>query len=290
MLTLYHPGRNFLSVSVTDTECELKCQHCQGAFLKHMEPVSKPDDLYRLAIDHSKNNGIGMLISGGCDAEGKVPLTNHYETLARIKEDTDLILNIHTGLIGPNEILALKKIEPDIISIDICGSQKAVKNVYGLDGGPWDFEALMARLEDAELNYVPHVTIGLDRGFDSGEGAALDMISGFDPKMMVLNALMQIPGLQCSSSSHSPGYDHATSVDAEYFYEVLGYAAERLPHNIKLGIGCMRPRNLEIPFGLVSSGRLEALAMPSGKFRKKLDDEGVEYDERDGCCAITSLD
>ncbi len=279
MLTLYHPGRNFLSVSVTDTECELECRHCQGAFLKHMTPASDPNILYNKAIELAANSGIGMLISGGCDTKGKVPLDNHYETLARIKQDTDLILNMHTGLIGPDDILALNKIKPDIVSIDICGSQQAVKNVYGLDAGPWDFEALMSRLEDAELNYVPHVTIGLDRGLDSGEGAAIDMIADFNPKMVVLNALMQTPGL-----------DHSTSVDVEYFYEVLGYATERLPDNIKLGIGCMRPRNLEIPVELARSGRLQALAMPSGRFRKKLDDETIKYNERDGCCALTSLD
>ena len=99
MLTLYNPGNNFMTVSVTGRNCDLMCSHCKGTFLKHMEPVSEPEDLYRLAIDLAGRGGIGILVSGGSDKSGRVPLSQHYDVLARIKNETELILNVHTGMV-----------------------------------------------------------------------------------------------------------------------------------------------------------------------------------------------
>ena len=278
MLTLYQPGKDFISVSVTGTTCSLNCTHCQGVFLKHMVPATVPLRLLDLAKDIEAEGGIGMLVSGGCDSNGKVPLADFYDTLARIKDETSLILNTHTGLVDEEDIQGLKKAGVDIISIDVCGSEEAVKNVYGLDAGPQDHNAMMSRLEDAGLNYVPHITVGLDSGGPSGEMEAINMIASFSPRMVEFNALMR-----------TPGHDTARLEDADYFSRVLEYASSTFSEDIMIGIGCMRPRDMPLPIDLIRGGGVKAIAMPSRKLISWLGTEGIEFRERDGCCALGSL-
>lgn len=279
MLTLYHPGQRFLTASVTGKNCDLNCTHCQGIFLDHMKDASSPDKLLAIGNELDRQGGIGMLVSGGCDGSGKVPLTGSYDTLAEIKSEFNLILNVHTGLAGQDEILALNNAGVDIVSVDIIGSTEVAQKVYGLGASPWDYEALLARLEDASVNYVPHVTIGLDSGGESGEIEAIDMISGFNPGMVVFNGLMKTPGL-----------DSSAEVSQAHFSKVLEYGANKLAGSMKLGVGCMRPRNLEIPFDLISSGQIDAIAMAPGRLRTMLADNKIDFVEKDGCCALASLE
>lgn len=279
MITLYRPGQRFPAVSVTGKNCDLMCAHCQGIFLDHMKDASSPEKLFSEASELADAEGIGMLISGGCDASGKVPLAGFYDILAKIKNEFDLILNVHTGLADQDEIPALKNAGVDIVSIDIIGSAEAAGRVYGLDTAPWDYEALLARLEGAGMNYVPHVTIGLDSGGGSGETEAIDMISGFNPKMMVFNGLMQTPGL-----------DGSAGVGQAHFSKVLEYGTEKLSSSMKIGVGCMRPRNLEIPYDLIISGQIDAIAMPSRRLKTMLANNKINYLEKDGCCALASLE
>ncbi len=279
MITIYHPGEDFISVSVTGSSCALDCTHCHGVFLKHMAPATAPDKLLELAREIDANGSIGMLVSGGCDSEGKVPLDDLYDTLAQIKNETSLILNLHTGMVGPEDILSIKNTGVDIVSIDVCGSQEAIKNVYGLDTDLSDHEALMARLEDADLNHVPHVTVGLDAGRPSGEMSAIDMISGFNPRMVVFNALMR-----------TPGHDPVILEDAAYFSRVLEYASSVFSDDIIIGIGCMRPRDMDLPLNLIKDGSIKAIAMPSKRLTSRLASEGIEFQQRNGCCALSSLD
>ena len=51
-------------LSVTGTECALKCAHCGGKYLKHMLPVERWRELNPSEIS-------SCLISGGCDTRGK---------------------------------------------------------------------------------------------------------------------------------------------------------------------------------------------------------------------------
>jgi len=279
LLTLYQPGKDFLSVSVTGTSCALDCAHCHGMFLKHMASATAPGKLFELAREMDANGGIGMLVSGGCDSEGKVPLDGFHDVLAQIGDETDLITNLHTGMVDSDDISSIKKAGVDIVSIDVCGSPEAMKNVYGLAADPWDHEALMSRLEDAEINYIPHITVGLDAGKPSGEMLAIDMIACFNPRMVVFNALMR-----------TPGHDSSRLEDADYFSRVLEYASSVFSDDIIIGIGCMRPRDMALPFDLIKNGRIKAIAMPSKQLMSRLASEGIEFRQRNGCCALDSLD
>ena len=211
----------------------------------------------------------GMLISGGCDADGQVPIFNYLEIIKNIKGNIDILINIHTGFIALDNIPKLRDIGIDIISFDVIGSPDVVKKIYGLDIGPDYFSKALAAFKENGLRLVPHVTAGLDSGNDSGEEAALEMIYTHRPDFVVINALMSA---ECDS--------------IQRFIEVLHMARDILPDDTAIGIGCMRPRGEIINAALVDELGIVSIAMPSKKLLADLRAMGADIAEKDGCCAF----
>ncbi len=239
-----------------------------------MTSASAPESLYEIALKAEKDGSLGMLISGGSDRTGKVPIFNYLDIIEKIKKNTDLTLNLHTGLIDEEDVKSLKNLDIDVISFDVVGSETAVRNVYGLDLEQNYFDRILGAFEDAGLNVVPHVTAGLDSGEDSGEERALNIIARHPPKMVVVNSLIPHPGQVLEEHRLVP---------------VLKLAGQVLPAETKLGIGCMRPRDVEIPIGMLQKSRISSIAMPSHNFQRQLDEHGLEYLEKNGCCAFESI-
>lgn len=274
MLKLYYPGKNFLTVSVTGQHCDLMCKHCNARFLKHMTPAPAPENLYDIALKAEKDGSLGMLISGGSDRTGKVPIFDYLDVIEKIKRNTNLLLNLHTGMINEEDVMSLENLGIDVISFDVVGSETAVRNVYGLDLEPDYFDRILGAFEDAGLNVVPHVTVGLDSGEDSGEEIALDIIAGHPPKMVVVNSLIPSPGQVLEEHRLVP---------------VLELAGQILPAETEIGIGCMRPRDIEFSIEKLEKCRISSIAMPPQNLQRQLDELGVEYTEKNGCCAFDPL-
>lgn len=273
MLTFYRPSEKFISVSVTGSSCQLMCKHCKARFLKHMRPAPSPDKLLAIAETLEREGGIGMLISGGSDASGKVPLDDFYDALATIKSETDLILNLHVGIIQNQDIKKLADLKPHIISLDIVGSAEAVRNVYGLDVPLSRYEEMLAGLISEGLNVVPHITVGLDSGKESGELAALEMLARHKPqlKTVVINSLMERGG-------DGAAFDMLARVVSE---------ARRLMPDIRIALGCMRERGRQIPMDIVR--QIDVLVNPPKDLRYMVKKFRIKYEERDGCCALAGL-
>jgi uncharacterized radical SAM superfamily protein len=274
MIELYYPGKNFVVVSVTGTRCDLMCRHCNARYLRHMQPAESPEDLYRLALNAEKEGRMGMLISGGSDRSGKVPVFEYLDKIKNIKKNTNLKLNLHTGFIEEDDIEALKRIGVDVVSFDVVGSADAVTNVYGLGLAPDYFDTILSILTNAGLNVVPHVTAGLDRGQDSGEERALEIIAGHKPRMVIINSLIPSPGQSLNGHRSVP---------------VLDLASRTLPESTRIGIGCMRPRDIELPIDRLEDLRVSAVASPTPAFRNQLVHAGIEFTEKPGCCAFGSI-
>src|SRR5512147_3257141 len=101
-LVAYHPGINFPAVSLTGRACMLQCEHCRGHHLGGMRDGSRPGSLLEIASGAKRAGATGMLISGGCDIEGKVPILERAQEIMEVKR-YGLLLNIHTGLLDDDE-------------------------------------------------------------------------------------------------------------------------------------------------------------------------------------------
>jgi uncharacterized radical SAM superfamily protein len=225
---LYNPTKkSFPALSVTGRKCSLDCKHCQEVYLKHMIPVT-PESLYALCMnDHLK----GVLISGGCDSRGKVPLDNFLPIIKKIKEETDLLINVHTGLVNEKEVRTLKKTNIDCVSFDFVIDDNILKNVYNLNRTSRDYIKTMKVLSKY-VNVAPHLCIGLNFGKSGKEIEALEVLSEFKIKKLVLLVLK--PTKQTEMEN--------VEVDLENVYNVFEKASEF--ENVSLG--CMRPRNEKI--------------------------------------------
>ena len=76
-IKFFYPGEKFVSISLTDQFCELDCLHCNKTYLKQMLSISKYNSLIDLALELEKKGIKGLLISGGCDKEGRVPIQKY---------------------------------------------------------------------------------------------------------------------------------------------------------------------------------------------------------------------
>ena len=269
-INIYWPSQNFITVSVTGQSCQLMCQHCLARFLKHMEPAETPEKLWELALKSQKAGIKGMLISGGSDQNGAVPILPYLDIIKNIKIQLNISVNLHTGLIALSDISKLSGKEIDVISFDIVGSAEALKNVYGLEVEPDYFDRALSEFNKAGLKVVPHITVGLDAGNDSGEENALQMLAEHEPGFVVLNALMSSEG---------------AGKAAVRMPEVLKLAREILPDKTAIGIGCMRPRG-DMDADFILKLGIAAVALPPKSLVQELRSKGIEIIEKDGCCAF----
>ncbi len=265
MKKLYHPGDKFPSISVTGNSCSLACPHCDGRFLESMENISDPDDLYSFAKKLEDSGGNGFLLSGGCDEKGRVPIVDFCDKLKRIKEETSLQINVHTGI--PSERVIKKLIESkiDIVSYDMIGSKETIENIYGIDATPEDYKEGYDSLRDRGLKVVPHITVGLNGGVLKGEFKAVEMID--KPEKLVLNTLIPL--------------NFGKSVKKENLLSVV----DQVDEGIETILGCMREKGRpEMEIQALKRG-VKGIVLPSKRTEKwmKKNHEVVRLEK---CCSF----
>ena len=112
----------FAPASVTGEHCDLGCRHCGGRLLKGMHEVPEPEDLWRLANRLKERGCRGILLTGGCDRDGVVPLARHCGTLRRLKRELGFATAVHSKLVDERLADALVESDTDAVMIDAIGS------------------------------------------------------------------------------------------------------------------------------------------------------------------------
>jgi uncharacterized radical SAM superfamily protein len=276
---VFKPDGSFPTVSVSGKMCGLFCDHCRGKYLSSMTDVSKPGTLYGFAIDLWNKGGEGLLISGGCDRSGTLLLEDHHmEEIRRIKEETGLVINMHTGLIGKEKADELGKSGIDVVSLDVIGRRDIIKKVLHLDAGPDDYRRTYGMLRDAGIRVVPHILAGLDYGGESGEIEAVDLIGEFDPPTAVLIILIPTSGTPMENMP-VPSYSG--------IFEIARHMRSKLAS--KLVLGCMRPRSYEgLETDLLDMG-FTGIVSPSRNTVKAIKRKGWVMEEHRVCCSTVPI-
>jgi uncharacterized radical SAM superfamily protein len=192
---------NFASLSVTGNACSLHCEHCDGKLLRGMQGVPTPDELLQACQDVKDRGGEGVLISGGSDSQGHVPLNRFGDTIRAVKQELGLQVVVHTGLVTPATAVMLGEAGIDAAMLDIIGSPEVAKSVYHIDSGPKRMAESLDLLREQGIPIAPHVLIGLDYGKLNGELEALDMIAQRNPESVVLIALSPLRGTPMADAS-----------------------------------------------------------------------------------------
>jgi len=253
-----------LPVSVTGSSCALHCAHCNGHYLAHMRPIA----------DVTSPSATSLLISGGCDRRGRVPLASHLERIAVLSDGRRV--NCHVGFIDEATTRSLAPYV-DLISFDIVGDRQTARDVYGLDLGLADYMAQFDMLR-RYVRVVPHVTLGLRAGHMSGERAAVAALGEREVDTLVLIILIPTPGTRYADCNPPP-LDEVAAVFLE--------ARAALP-NAGIYLGCMRPggRYRALVDELAVRAGLDLIVNPTRAAVAVAKSADLEMSWRKECCAL----
>ncbi len=280
-LKIYNPTKKFPALSITGSECALHCEHCNEKYLKGMKPILTNNDLESFLMKHSRNEGIGVLISGGCEPDGSVPLIKYLDTVKNVKKKTNLIINTHTGLLNEETAQKLAEANVDIVSFDINLDEEIIKNIYHLDKSVNDYKQAIKLLKKNKLNIVPHICIGLYYGKVHKELESIKFIkeNKINPSLMVLIALIPPKNSKIKFERPKP-FDIAKVIAVLRF--VFPYT--------ELSLGCMRPRGdikTDVEKYAIRAG-INRIELPSRDTLKwvKSTNPGIKFQFFSTCCAI----
>ena len=265
-IALYRPGTAFPSVSVTGGRCELLCEHCRGKYLQGMVPVLRPDDLTALAERLQSEGGTGLLLSGGCDRQGRVPLAPFLSAVREIKASTSLKVNLHPGLVSEGEAQAISASGADRISFDLVMDQEVMRDRMHLDRSPEDnLGSFLSLCRAAPGRVAPHILLGAGR--EEMELEAVRTACREDVPCLILLSLL------------------GERVD-DWEGRLLRAVEEGVRGGGKVLLGCMRPRGRpEVEMAALEAGA-EGIAAPSAGTVKEMEERGWTAVERRICCAL----
>lgn len=281
LLKIYIPNKRFPALSITGNECALGCEHCNKKYLDNMKPILNNSELEEYLLKLADSGGVGILLSGGCDSEGSIPILNFLDTIKKIKNQTKLIINTHTGLLNEETASKLAEANVDIVSFDINMDEEVVRDIYHLEKGLNEYKKGIEILKKYNLTIVPHICIGIHYGKIHKELESLKFIkdSGINPSLIVLIAL--IP------PKHSIiKFEQPKPLDIA---KIVTLTRIIFP-TTEISLGCMRPRGRnknDIEIAAIKAG-ITRIEIPSPKTLKKIKKENpnLKFKFISACCAI----
>lgn len=271
-------SNNFISLSVTGTSCSLNCEHCDGRLLKGMESTLTPESLFEQCQEIKNQGGEGVLISGGSDSGGHVPLERFGSAIGRVKNELDLQVVVHTGLVTPETAYQLAKAGIDAAMLDVIGDDDVSSKVYHISDGPRKMRKSLDILEEYNIPTVPHVLVGLNYGQLGGEIEALQMISEGNPSAVVIIALSPV---------RKTTMQNVNAPSPEKIGRIMAVARLGFP-DIPILLGCARPmgqHKIDTDIFAIRSG-VNGIAMISQEGVNFARAQGLEPAFEDVCCSL----
>jgi uncharacterized radical SAM superfamily protein len=269
----------FAAISVTGSHCDLRCGHCKGKLLESMIPAEDPETFLQVAERLRLDGAHGILLSGGADKQGEVPLANFIAAIKAIKEkDPRFKIIVHTGLIRREIAKGLKEAGVDQILIDVIGDDDTIHEVYHLNKRVEDYEETLWMLKEMGHRLAPHIIIGHHFGEIRGEWKALEMVTRVGVETIVLVILKT---LLPAGENHLkvPKPEEAARISA---------VARILNPNIPIRMGCIRPAHpskAEMEKGCIRSG-VNTIAYPLQGTIEYAREIGLKTKFIEMCCSL----
>jgi lipoyl synthase len=275
-----HNAAEFVSISITGAACALSCEHCKMHVLRGMRDLTRFDgSLFDLCAALMRAGARGVLISGGSDMHGRVPLRKYIPDLIGARCELGLAIRVHPGLPDEETCAALAEVGLDGAMVDIIGHTDTIRAVYHLDATPEAYEAVLERLERYGVPTVPHIILGLHFGRMLGEWQALEMIARHPPKALVLVILMPLTGTPMAAIAPP------SLAEIGGFFETARKALPTTP----VMLGCARPLGLlkqAIDHLAVDAG-LNGIAYPAEGTVAYARERGLSPRFINACCGVT---
>lgn len=268
------------AISITGDRCFLSCDHCNSKILKPMIYATTPEEFIRRCLILARNGFIGCLVSGGSSSKGKLPWGKFFKAIEKVKNQTELKISVHTGLLDRKCARRLKEVGVDQALIDVVGDENTLREVCHLDITPNAITQSLEALSEAKIPIVPHIVVGLHYGKIKGEFRALQMIKPYTPATLVIVSLMPLPDTPMEKVQPPLPQEVA---------RVIATARIMMPETL-MSLGCARPRNN-------LGEQMELLALEAGVNRMALQCQttvkraqmyGLEIRWQKTCCSVDS--
>jgi len=220
------------AVSITGDRCSLQCEHCRGKLLEPMLKAEDPVLLGEICKRLAENGAKGILLTGGSDLKGRLPWKQFGKAIREIKDNTDLFISAHTGFIDPCTARFLKQAGVTQGLMDVMGDAETATRIYHLSGLKKVRGSLEA-IKNSGLELIPHIVAGLYYGQLRAENAALETISRYRPKALVIVVLTPLKG--------TPLF-HVSPPSPIEIGRLIAAARLMMP-DVPISLGCERPRN-----------------------------------------------
>lgn len=264
------------SISITGDRCNLMCEHCQAKILKTMIAAPTPELLVQKCLNLARQGNHGVLISGGCDENGRLPWDEFIPAIKKIKQQTCLFVSIHSGIINEPTAVALKAAGVDQALIDIIGDDQTLREIYHVDFGISHIKSSLKALQTAGLPIVPHIVCGLYFGKIKGEKNAVAMISELNVDQVVILSVMKYSGTS---------FETVELPDPLAVADIIAQARLAMP-DTPLSLGCARPRGGRILETLAIDAGINRMALPSDEALAHAKNLGLDIRYQDTCCSV----
>jgi uncharacterized radical SAM superfamily protein len=270
----------FAAISVTGSHCDLRCEHCKGKLLESMIPAENPQTFLQVAERLRLDGAHGIVVSGGADQNGEVPLKKFIPSIRELKERApEFKVIAHTGLIGRQTAEELKEAGVDQILIDVIGDDDTIREVYHLNKRVEDYEETLWTLKEMGHRLAPHIIIGHHFGELKGEWRALEMVTRVGVETIVLVIFKTL---------HASGENHFKVPKPEETSKVSAIARILNP-DIPLRMGCIRPAHpwkAEMEKGFILSG-VNTIAHPLQGTIDYAKEIGLKTKFVEMCCSLS---
>lgn len=275
-------GRAFLPVSVTGSACALQCDHCSAKVLEGMISVTPEQRLFELAKKLHASGTKGLLVSGGSQRTGGVPLLAQIGDIARIRSELGMRVVCHVGYPDEATVAALADVGIDGAMIDIIGADETLRDVYHLPLTVDDVERSLARLAAHGLRIIPHIVLGLHYGTFLGEDRALQMVMRYPVSTLILVVLTPLTGTPMG---------HLEPPDTDEVVAFFATTRTAMPET-RVHLGCARPlggMKIDLDKAAVDLG-FNGIAYPAAGTIAYAESRGITPRFYDGCCSMTWAD
>ena len=272
----------FAAISITGTRCDLRCDHCDRKILESMIPAEDPEAFCQIAERLRTHGALGMLVSGGADKNGQVPLRKFIPPIATIKQKYPRFrIIVHTGLIQREMARELRKARVDQILIDVIGDDDTIRKVYHLNKRVEDYEETLWMLKEEGHHLAPHIIIGHHFGEIKGEWKALEIVTRVGVETIVLVVIKPLHP-NGKSQVRIPKPEETSRISA---------AARILNPSVPIRIGCIRPAHpskAEMEKGFILSGA-NTIAYPLQGTIDYAEGMGLETRFEEVCCSLIGV-
>jgi len=271
---------SFANISVTGKKCMCLCKHCRAKTLEDMIALTEPEDFQKLVDSLVAEGCKGILVSGGSDMNGEVPISAFVKGIGYARQKGLKVL-VHSGLISKKTAGLLKNVGVNQVLMDIIGDEQTIQEIYHLKKTPQDYHQAMENCLKVGLDFVPHIVLGLYYGQINGEYSALEMIRQASPRTAVLVAFKPLRGTPM---------ENVAPLDILLAKKFIADAREKLK-DMKLTLGCAKPPGKykqELEKTAVECG-LDAIAFPSESTYYYAKSLGYKIIFREECCCACFL-